>query len=363
VTVLIMAWIHNLDPFAFQITDTFGIRWYGLAYLSGFVTGYYALLKMTQAGRTQFKVEQIADFVTYVAIGVLAGGRLGYCLFYAPELLTSFDGQFPYWGVLKVNEGGMASHGGILGVMAICYIYGRMKKMSWLHCLDLTVFGSALGFFFGRLANFVNGELFGRPAPEGLSWAVKFPQEMGLWVQKDFGKLAQLKPTVDALQQFKTEAGEVVAVNASVWQGWLDNYARDFASRVRVHDTLEAIIAAVQNGNMAVTEAVGPVLTARYPSQLIQALLEGLLVFLILLWIWRRPQKPGVVAAWFGSLYCLARIIGEQFRMPDAHLGFQLLGLTRGQWISIGMLLVGIVFLIWALRRPAEKLGGWSRSV
>src|SRR3989344_2987169 len=137
-----MAWVHNLDPFAIQFTETFGIRWYGLAYLMGFINGYFAVFKMTRAGRTQFKVENIADFVTYIAIGVLAGGRLGYCLFYAPDLLIRFDNDFPFWSVLKVNEGGMASHGGILGVMAVCYFYGRYNKMSWLHCLDLTVFGS-----------------------------------------------------------------------------------------------------------------------------------------------------------------------------------------------------------------------------
>lgn len=355
-----MTWVHNLSPFAIQITETFGIRWYGLAYLSGLVTGYYAVLKMTQAGRTQFRLDQIADFTTYCAIGVLGGGRLGYCLFYAPDLLLSFDGAFPYWGVLKVNEGGMASHGGILGVMLVCYLYGRFNKISWLHCLDLTVFGSALGFFFGRLANFVNGELYGREAPAGLSWAVKFPQEMGMWAQKNPSKLLDLKPTVEALHEFKTPGGEMVTLSAGNWQTWVENYSRDFASRVRVQETIEAIIHAVQKGNVQVTEALGQVLTPRYPSQLIQALVEGLLVFIILLVIWRRPQKPGVIAASFGSLYCAARIFGEQFRMPDVQIGFQLWGLTRGQWISIAMLAVGILFLIWARTRPAEKLGGWQ---
>lgn len=357
-----MVWLHNLDPFAIQFTETFGIRWYGLAYLMGFITGYIALRLMTLRGRTQFKEDQIADFVTFTAIGVLGGGRLGYCLFYAPELLTTFDSGFPFWGVLKVNEGGMSSHGGILGVMAVCYVYGWVNKISWMHCLDLTVFGSALGFFFGRLANFVNGELFGREASAGTAWAVKFPQEMGLWLQKEFEKLSSLQPAVEALQSFKTQTGEVIALNASVWKAWLDNYARDYTARSRVHETVEALIKAVQNGNAAVSEALAPVLTPRYPSQLIQAVLEGLLVFLLLLWIWRRPQKPGVVAASFGGFYCLARIAGEQFRMPDAHLGFQLFGLTRGQWISLGMLAASVVFLLWALMRPAPKLGGWQKE-
>ena len=356
-----MTWVHNLDPFAIQLTETFGIRWYGLAYLMGLITGYYAVYRLTKKGGTQFRLDQIADFTTYCAIGVLGGGRVGYCLFYAPKLLWSIDASFPFWGVFKVNEGGMSSHGGILGVMLVCYFYGRSNKISWLHCLDLTVFGSALGFFFGRLANFINGELYGREAPAALSWAVKFPQEMGLWLQTDKARLAVLKPVTELLGEFKTSAGEVVKLNAGVWQNWLDTEARDFTSRVRIQETVEAIIQAVQSHNVAVTQALGELLTPRYPSQLIQALLEGLLVFLVLVVLWRRPQKPGVIAAAFGSLYCVARIIGEQFRMPDVGIGFEALGLTRGQWISIGMLAVGIAFFIWAWRRQVPRLGGWHR--
>ncbi len=355
-----MTWVHDLSPFAIQFTETFGIRWYGLAYLSGFISGYYAILLIHRRGGTQFKLEDIPDFITYIAIGVLVGGRLGYCLFYAPELFTSLDGHFPYWGVLKVNEGGMASHGGIIGVMLVCYIYARRHKMKFWHCLDLTVFGSSIGFFFGRLANFVNGELYGREAPANLAWAVKFPQEMSLWVQKDFSKMPSLAGTVEALGQIKTDAGEVLAVNSATWLSWVDNYGRDFASRQHVHETIENIIGAVQAHNVRVTEALALVLTPRYPSQLYQAVLEGLLVFLALLWVWRKPQKPGVVAACFGTFYCVARIIGEQYRMPDVQIGFQLFGLTRGQWISIALLVVAVIFLIINLRKPADKIGGWG---
>jgi len=346
-----MAWVHNLDPFAIQITETFGVRWYGLAYLGGFLGGYYAILLKTRWGQTKFKETQVADFITYAAIGVLAGGRVGYCLFYAPDLWLSFDSTFPYWGVLKVNEGGMASHGGILGVMLVCWMWGRWHKMSFWHVLDLTVFGSALGFFFGRLANFVNGELYGRAAGEGVKWAVKFPQEMILWMQKDFNKLRDLGPAVDQLKSVGP-----LEVNSTLWKTWLDNWGPDPTARNKVSDVIEGLMQQVQAGNQAVTDALAPVLTARHPSQLYQAFLEGLLVFLILCWIWRKPQKPGVIGMWFGTLYCGARIIGEQFRMPDAHIGFQLWGLTRGQWLSIAMLLTAVALLIWAYRRPVEKI-------
>jgi phosphatidylglycerol:prolipoprotein diacylglycerol transferase len=355
-----MTYVHNLSPFAIQFTENFGIRWYGLAYLSGFVSGYFALVWMTRRGGTLFKEESIADFVTYVAIGVLVGGRLGYCLFYAPELFTSFDANFPYWGALKVNEGGMASHGGILGVMVVCILYARANKIPILHCMDMVVLGGSVGFFFGRIANFINGELYGREASSTLVWAVKFPQEMSLWAQKDFSKLYNVGPAVTALHELKGSGPAAIPLNASVWQQWLDTYGRELTSRQLVHDTIDALIRAVQHGNSEVVAALAPVLTPRHPSQIYQSLMEGLLVFLLLCWIWRKPQKPGIIGGWFGVFYCVARIIGEQFRMPDAQIGFQLWGLTRGQWLSIGLLGVGIVWLILCYRRPVSRMGGWN---
>lgn len=356
-----MQYVHNLSPFAIQFTENFGIRWYGLAYLTGFVLGYYAILLMTRRGGTLFKEEGIADFITYCAIGVLVGGRLGYCLFYAPDLFTSVDNHFPYWGALKVNEGGMASHGGIMGVMVVCWLYARSHRMPVLHLLDLVVFGGTLGFFFGRIANFINGELYGRPAPATMAWAVKFPQEMLLWLQKDFPKLTTVGPAVDALKEIKTPDGQTVQVSSSLWQSWLEAYNHgDFLARAHVHETIEALIKATQQHNAAVIQALGQILTPRYPSQLYQSLLEGLSVFLVLCWIWRRPQKPGVVAGWFGVLYAIARIIGEQYRMPDVQIGFQLFGLTRGQWLSIALIAVAVVWLAYCYRRPVERMGGWN---
>lgn len=348
-----MSYVHNLSPFAIQFTETFGIRWYGLAYLAGFIFGYLAIVKMTKRGGTLFKVDDVADFITYVAIGVLVGGRLGYCLFYAPELFVSVDSSFPFWGVLKVNEGGMASHGGIIGVMVVCFLYSRAKKLPFWHCQDVTVFGGALGFFFGRIANFINGELYGRPAPAGMAWAVKFPGEMLMWAQKEYSRLYDLGPAVESLGQVKLANGTSLPVSTGLWKEWLDRHQH-------VYEVIEQLQAAVQAHNVKVTEALGQVLTPRYPSQLYQSLLEGLFVFLILCWIWRKPQKPGVISAWFGTLYCTARIIGEQFRMPDVQIGFQLWGLTRGQWLSIAMLSVAIAILIWAYRRRVPRIGGWN---
>lgn len=350
-----MPYVHNLDPFAIQITETFGIRWYGLAYLAGFVICYYSIVYMIRRGRCRMTEEQLADFITFGAIGVLGGGRLGYALFYSPDLFTSFDSHFPFWGVLKVQEGGMSSHGGIFGVMLICLWYARKIKVSFLHVLDLTVLGASLAFFFGRIANFINGELYGREASAALAWAVKFPQEMVLWLQRDFSRLSNLSPVVDQLKTLPTSTGDI-EVSAKLWQTWLDNYGPDPVARARVSELIENIIYRIQHGDEVIRQALAPLLTPRHPSQLYQCLLEGLFVFLFLIWIWRKPQKPGVVSGWFGVLYCVARVIGEQFRLPDAHLGFQWLGLTRGQWLSVAFVVFALGYLVQAYRRDVEKI-------
>src|ERR1035437_3608400 len=110
-------WVHNLNPFLIRFTETVGVRWYGLAYLSGFVTGAMIITFIAKRGRSTLNPELITDFITYVVLGTMIGGRLGYALFYGPDLLTDFSSRFPYWGVLRVWEGGMASHGGIAGIL------------------------------------------------------------------------------------------------------------------------------------------------------------------------------------------------------------------------------------------------------
>jgi len=362
-------YVHNLDPFAIQFGENGfrflgfhleGIRWYGLAYLAGFIVGYFTIKAMAKRKTTPMKENEVADFITMVAFGTMIGGRLGYCLFYAPHLLFDFTSAFPFWGALRVTEGGMSSHGGMIGVILVCVWWARTRKMNVFHTIDLVVFGGAMGFFFGRLANFVNGELWGREAPPDLSWAVKFPGEIYGWTRDNLTRLSELAPAVEKLGEFQTAKGEVVKVTAESWKNWVQNYRTDVQSWNFVNEGVEKLIQATQTANLEVTQALAPFLTPRYPSQLIQSVLEGLLVFIILNIIWLKPRKPGVVGAWFGILYAIARIIGEQFRMPDAHIGFELFGLTRGQWLSIAMLLMVTVYLIWSHRRDTEPMGGWD---
>lgn len=334
-------YVHAIDPFALQFTDTFGIRWYGLAYLAGFFLGYLAIRSMIARGRSPLPTEKAGDFVFTVALGTVIGGRLGYCLFYNPELFVSLSSSFPFWGVLRINEGGMASHGGIVGIIVACILFARRHQVPVLHLMDLTTLGGTIGVFFGRLANFVNAELVGRPAAPDLPWAVKFPQDILLWPAQAPERLQELAPVVSE-----------IGISSTTWRGWLEALP---LHGVAVEQALHRIIAAVQHGNEQITTALAPLLVARHPSQIYQALLEGALLFLVLWWVWRSARKPGVIAGLFLVLYALVRIVGEQFRMPDAHIGFQLLGLTRGQWLSIVMVLPGLLLLWYALRRRTEE--------
>lgn len=353
-------YIHQISPIALPIYGNIAIRWYGLAYLTGLLLGLLLMRKMSKRGGNLLNFEQLSDLVTWAALGVMGGGRLGYCIFYSPDLLLDFSSSFPFWGVLKVWEGGMSSHGGVLGVVVASYFFGKKYKVSWMHVNDLTVLGAGLGFFFGRIANFINGELYGRIVEKPISWAVKFPQELTEWAHYSQSKLVALEPVA---QKFTGAEGVPSALTAYNWTDMVSRYSVDSKARAVV----EGFVSWVQNEciekNQLVVESLQTILPARYPSQLVQALCEGLLVFIILNLIWLKPQKPGVLTAWFAILYAGARIIGEQFRMPDVQIGFQALGLTRGQWLSVGMLIGGFLILVYCSKRDVEKIKGWSSDI
>ncbi|WKZ57162.1 MAG: prolipoprotein diacylglyceryl transferase [Bdellovibrionota bacterium] len=320
-----MTWLHTLDPFAIQFTENFGIRWYGLAYLAGFVASYYFIRLLARRGLTPLPPEKVGDFVFAVAVGVVVGGRLGYCIFYNPNLFLQFTSSPPFWGALAMHQGGMASHGGILGLFLACLYFSRKEKLPLFALADLTTVGGSLGVFFGRLANFVNGELPGRPVSGNTSWAVKFPQEILNWPAQSPEKLADLAPAVTALGTSKEQWLELTTTPLSA------------ADLHTIEPILQRVIASVQQGNLYLQSQLMPLLTARYPSQLYAALLEGLTIFVLMVILWCFARRPGVIAASYMFLYPTMRILSESYRLPDAHLGFQAWGLTRGQWLSVAM--------------------------
>lgn len=259
--------VHQPRPFLIQFTESFGIRYYGLAYILGFLVGAWLLSRYYKKSLSPYNPDQQNDLFVALIIGVVAGGRVGYFLFYTPELILSEP-----WKVFFVWEGGMASHGGFIGVaLATLYIARKHKQSFWLTA-DLVCSLAPAGLLFGRIANYLNGELWGKVTD--VSWAVLFS------TAPDGGTLP------------------------------------------------------------------------RHPSQLYEAALEGLCMLLYSQFrIWRSPtlkNHPGSLVGEFLLVYSILRVVGEQFREPDAEL---ILGLSRGSALSVIMGLAGLAMIINARKR------------
>jgi phosphatidylglycerol:prolipoprotein diacylglycerol transferase len=313
-------YVHDLNPVLLRITDAIQLRWYGLAYLMGFVAGFSLLRNLARRGLWVLKPEQTGDFIAAAALfGVFVGGRLGYMFFYQlPKAGWGELAKDPLM-VLRVWEGGMASHGGILGLVVFTWFYARKHKVTWTGLGDGLCVVAPVGLFFGRAANFINGELYGRVA-EGVAWAVKFPLSLN-----------------------ETPA----EVQGAAWQE-----CTRVEPKLADAESLDALIAAARE-NPRVSEALGDFLPPRHPSQIYEGLLEGALLFAIL-WVVRTrfPKAPdGLLTGMFFALYAVFRIIGEHFREPDAAMVGML---TKGQFFSLFMFLFAAAFLFHAWR-------GWKR--
>ncbi len=340
-TLQLAAWVHHIDPFAIRFTPSFGIRWYGLAYVAGFIVAWLWLVRLAKHGLILLKPEAVADAVLLLVIGVMAGGRLGYCIVYRPSLLTEFTPSFPFWGVLDVMSGGMASHGGIVGVVIACWFIARANKVPFAHAMDCVAAVAPVGIVFGRIANFINGELLGRiaaaPGEKAPWWAVKFPQEI----------IERFDASARTMQQ------------SARLELMLDRYATP--EETTLAPAAERVIHAIQAGDRAIRAEIAPLLSARHPSQLYQAAAEGILVLAVVWFVWRRPRKPGIITATFLITYGIGRIATEFIRLPDAQFGAagRIDGLSRGQWLSVAMVLAGIVTAILCARSKATPIGGW----
>ncbi len=319
-------YIHHLDPILIDIPGTpLALRWYGLAYVAGFILGYLVLLWLSKRELYCITGEKLGDFITWVCIlGVLAGGRLGEFFFYwLPEHGLSGFLADPTW-VFRVWEGGMASHGGIIGVLLVALWYARKNKLSFPAVLDGLAIVSPLGLCFGRIANFINGELYGRVAEATCSIAMKFPLEL-------YALPARLRAQAYAAVLRVSPEPVPLTVDG-------DPFYSPLARMLELAQRHESV-----------REAIGQFLSPRYPSQLFEAAGEGALIFIILFalrLLWRQAPA-GIFCALFAFLYAAARIVSECFKEPDAPTwGF----ITRGQYLSLGIAALGVCFLVYALK-------------
>lgn len=167
-------WVHDLSPFVFGLHwGDIGIRWYGLAYLLGLAWGWWMVKRWAAGGRAPMQPAQVGDLVLAGGVGMIVGGRLGYVLLYEPHLLWEFGAKAPWWGLLAIQNGGMASHGGLIGLAIGGWWFCRRQRCSIPVVVDMIAATAPLGVCLGRIANFINGELYGRPG--SVPWAVIFP--------------------------------------------------------------------------------------------------------------------------------------------------------------------------------------------
>jgi phosphatidylglycerol:prolipoprotein diacylglycerol transferase len=256
----------HLSPVALDLS-IFQIRWYSLAYIGGILVGWWYLTKLIAQPGAPMTRQHADDFVFYATLGIILGGRIVYVLFYDPWMLATPLQVFKLW------DGGMSFHGGALGVVIAVWWLARRNGLSIVRFLDYVACCAPFGLLFGRLANFVNGELWGRVTD--VPWAIVFP-------------------SADA----------------------------------------------------------GPY--PRHPSQLYEAGLEGIVLFVILAYLFWRTQaryKPGLLLGVFLIGYGAARFFVEYFREPDVQLGILSWGLSMGQTLSAPMIIVGVWFIMTAEKR------------
>ena len=246
--------INNFDPVAFQIMS-FEIRWYSLAYIFGIIIGW--LLCKKKFIKNSDIGEKFDDYITYLIIGIILGGRLGYVIFY----------NFNYYShnildIFKIWQGGLSFHGGLLGIILSSTIFAKKNNQDPLEYMDLVSLVAPIGIFFGRLANFINSELYGKTTE--VLWSVTFSK--------------------------------------------VDNLPR-------------------------------------HPSQLYEAVLEGAILFLILMYFRKKNYltKPGLISGVFLIFYSIFRFFVEFFRVPDEQLGYLIFNLSMGQIISVIFLMIGII--------------------
>ena len=259
--------VHNFDP-VFIDLGLIQIRWYSLAYIIGIILGWMYAIKIIKIMINKHKFELIKpamfdDLIIYLILGIIFGGRLGYAIFYNFEYYSQ-----NFYEILKIWKGGMSFHGGLIGVIIASIIFAKIKRINFLNFTDIIACAAPIGLLLGRIANFINGELYGKIST--LPWAVIFPD--------------------------------------------VDNIAR-------------------------------------HPSQIYEAILEGIVLFILINFFALKKKlllKTGYTSGLFLILYSILRIFSESFREPDAHLGYFFNYFSMGIMLSLATFFAGFFIIFFA---------------
>lgn len=290
-----MAIVHpQINPVALDL-GMIELHWYGLMYLFAFVVAYFLAWVRTKS-RTDFTPEMVSDLVFFGSVGVILGGRIGYVILYNfGELIANPLYLFRVW------EGGMSFHGGFVGVLLAMWYFAHKYKKAPFTVLDFIAPCVPTGLFFGRIGNFINGELWGRISHADVSHLMYFPQAAHV----DF-EMIQTNP---ALQDIATNIG-------------------------------------------------GYLLLPRHPSQLYQAATEGILLFVVLWWFSAKPRPRYAVSAVFLLIYGLSRFITEFFRQPDVGYALIFGWMSKGQLYSLPMIIAGVALMVMAYQK---QIYDWNK--
>lgn len=279
--------IHpEFNPIALSLGPII-IRWYALSYIVGFVLFLWLGRRRIGQGNTVFDKNMLDDLLTWGVAGVIVGGRLGYVLFYQPGFYLGNPLE-----ILKVWHGGMAFHGGFLGVLVAMALFARKHRIAFFQVADFVAPLVPLGLASGRVGNFINGELWGRVTDVNAFWAMGFPHA-------------------------HAEDVAIVQQDPSRWLGVWTQFE----------------------------------MLPRHPSQLYQFALEGVVLFVILWFFSKKPRPSGQVSGLFLLGYGVFRFIVEFAREPDDFLGLLALNLSMGQWLSLPMIVVGLLCFVYCGRR------------
>ena len=356
----------NIDPIIFTLWSNdagepvLALRWYGLMYVIAFVFGYLVFRWLQKSGYLRIKAHEVTNYIVVGVLGTFIGGRLGYLLFYQFDKLF-LDDDADFGMIFRVWEGGMSFHGGVIGVSLAVFIYSLKKKHNFWNIMDGASHVVPFGVAMVRLGNFINGELYGRYFTNADNVPITDPDKLPWYAMK-----------------FATDR-DASAGQQAMHEAIRADYLAANPGAKEIPDSIYHIPPVKPE----IWEQVKHLFPGRWPSQLVQFALEGMLV-LILVWLLRRYLKrPGQAAGMFLVLYAIFRIPAEMIRQPDAQIDpaqaealggtaafLASIGMTMGQFLSVAIFVVGAVMVILFQLKPisgrdygsGERRGGFFKN-